>query len=44
LVDIKNKLENLPILGLAIFGVNATGVRSPAGDRRQLSFPFPLKT
>jgi hypothetical protein len=33
LVDINKKLENLPILGLAIFGINATGSRSPAVDR-----------
>jgi hypothetical protein len=44
LVDINKKLENLPILGLATFGINATGTRDPAVDRRQLSFPFHLKT
>jgi len=44
LVDINKKLEKLPILGLAIFGVNATGARSPAVDRLLLSFPFHLKT
>ncbi|WP_332960608.1 hypothetical protein [Microcoleus sp. AR_TQ3_B6] len=44
MVDINKKLENLPILGLAIFGVNATGTRSPDVDRLQLSFPFHLKT
>jgi hypothetical protein len=44
LVDINKKLENLPILGLATFGINATGARDPAVDRRQLFFPFHLKT
>ncbi|HSF76919.1 MAG TPA: hypothetical protein VLA84_24210 [Microcoleus sp.] len=40
MVDINKKLEKLPILGLATFGVNATGARSPAVDRRQLFFIF----
>jgi hypothetical protein len=43
LVDINKKLENLPVLGLATFGINARGARSPAVDRLQLSFPFHFK-
>jgi hypothetical protein len=43
LVDINKKLENLPILGLATFGINATGARSPAVDRGSYLFLFILK-
>jgi len=40
LVDINKKLENLPILGLATFGINATGAREPAVDTPAAIFSF----